>query len=185
LERRGAAEVVAIDSLPSHQTGFGVASRLLESKVVYHHANLYNLERLQLGTFDLVLFLGLLYHLPDPLGGLRIVRQHCRARMFLETVIVDYGLPLADGTTVPLQQLDPRLAATPIMRFFPRDSFHQDASNYWGPNMQCVRDMLTEMEFSVVRESTDQSRAIFECVVASRPELAYAWGHATGRTPLS
>ena len=66
MERRG-AEVIAVDYLPRDQTGFAVASRLLDFKVTFINANIYDLSAERHGTFDVVLFLGLLYHLPDPL----------------------------------------------------------------------------------------------------------------------
>src|SRR5262249_31733211 len=119
-----------------------------------------------LGTFDIVLFLGLLYHLPNPLAGLRIVRDHCRGSMFLETHVIDEGMLMEDGTTSRLAEIDPRLTAMPIIRFYPGSTLNNDASNFWGPNIPCVRDMLTESRFTVVRNTPPSERAIFECVVA-------------------
>ncbi|MGH9387237.1 MAG: class I SAM-dependent methyltransferase [Vicinamibacterales bacterium] len=183
VEKRGAAEVLAVDSIDANRTGFGVASRVLGSNVTYLHKNLYHLNEAEIGTFDIVLFLGLLYHLPDPIGGLRIARRLCRSRLYLETVIIDHELTLADGSRVAIEQLDPRLVDTPLMRFFPGDSFRGDPTNYWGPNVRCVRDMLAETEFSVVRVSASRDRAAFECVVASRPERAGHLDQATGLAP--
>ena len=40
--------------------------------------NVYRISAEHYGTSDIVLFLGLLYHMPDPLEALRIVRSVCR-----------------------------------------------------------------------------------------------------------
>ena len=179
MERRG-ADVLAIDYAPIGRTGFPIAAQLLGSRVRYLQENLYNLREADLGTFDLVLFLGLLYHLPDPLGALRIVRRLCRSRMYLETVIIDNCLLMPDGTSVPLEHIDPRLASVPIMRFFPGDACNDDPTNYWGPNIACVKGMLAETEFSVVRVSPLGHRGVFECAVVSDPKTALYLRMASG-----
>src|SRR5262245_48364448 len=70
-ERRGAAEVVAIDAAPS--LSFAVARELLGSQVKFYAMNIYDLTPVTLGQFDLVLCLGVLYHLRHPLFGLERV----------------------------------------------------------------------------------------------------------------
>src|SRR5271166_1091860 len=62
-ERRGAAEVVAVDYVPAEQTGFLVAKQILGSKLTLRHENLYDLNVSNYGVFDIVLLLGVLYHL--------------------------------------------------------------------------------------------------------------------------
>src|SRR5262245_40259734 len=64
--RRG-ADVLAVDYAAADRTGFAIAAELLGSQVTYLHENVYNLSAAWLGTFDVVLCLGLLYHLPDPI----------------------------------------------------------------------------------------------------------------------
>jgi tRNA (mo5U34)-methyltransferase len=165
LERRG-AEVVAVDYMPSTDSGFAVASALLGSRVTYLQRNLYQLTASELGTFDLVLFLGLLYHLPDPLGALRIVRSLTRQRMYLETLVLDFG---ADT------------AALPLMRFFAGSSWAGDPTNYWGPNIRCVEDMLGEAEFTATRVVPWGDRALFACEAITDPAANYYLEIATGR----
>jgi len=162
LERRG-AEVLAVDYMPLEVTGFSIASRLVGSRVRYLHENLYNLNPDTIGTFDLVLFLGLLYHLPDPIRALRIVRSLSRSRMILETLVID------------------DLKSVPIMRFFPGDSLGGDPSNYWGPNVACVRAMLAETEFAVARDVQMGDRALFDCGVITNPHTSRILAESSGR----
>lgn len=165
LERRG-ADVVAVDYMPLAGSGFAVAAELLDSRVTYLQRNLYDLTAAELGTFDTVLFLGLLYHLPDPLGALRIVRNLTRKRMYLETLVLDFG-----------GELD----ALPLMRFFAGASWAGDPTNYWGPNVRCVEEMLGETEFEARRAVRIGDRCVFACEATSSPAAAYYMEIATGR----
>jgi tRNA (mo5U34)-methyltransferase len=164
LERRG-AEVVAVDYLAMTDSGFAVAADLLQSRVTYLQRNLYGLSAAELGTFDLVLFLGLLYHLTDPLGALRIVRSLTRRRMYLETLVLDFGTEM-DGL--------------PLMRFFAGSTWAGDPTNYWGPNVRCVEEMLGESEFAVQGVTRLGDRCVFACETTSSPAAAYYMQIATG-----
>jgi tRNA (mo5U34)-methyltransferase len=183
LERRG-ADVVAVDYMPAERTGFPIAAQLLGSRIVLRQANLYDLTAAELGTFDLVLFLGLLYHLPDPIRAMRIVRSLCTSRMYLETLVIDDGLLMPDGSEVPPASLDPRLADVPLMQFFPGAVCFNDPTNYWGPNVRCVEAMLAETEFRVERAARVPRRAIFQCAVMSDPKSAYYLNSAAGSRSL-
>ena len=152
LERRG-ADVIAVDYMPAAGTGFAVASRLVGSRVPYLHENIYNLRPETLGTFDLVLCLGLLYHLPDPVRALRLIRSLTRSRMILETLVLDHELP--------------ELSALPLMRFLPGDTMNGDPSNYWSPNVACMKAMLADTEFAAGRVRRHGDRAIFDCRTTS------------------
>jgi tRNA (mo5U34)-methyltransferase len=164
MERRG-AEVLAVDYVPACESGFEIASSILESKVKYLLADLYDLSPATLGTFDIVLFLGVLYHLHDPLLGIRIVRNLCRDRLFIETYVIDQSFRLSDGSFTTLDDLDPRLRGTPLMQYYPGDSLMGAPTNYWGPNVRCVTDMLSENAFTIVRSEAFGQRAVFECRV--------------------
>src|ERR1700693_2036102 len=67
MERRGAS-VVAVDAVKSEK--FLHARELLGSKVEYHIADVYDMRPSELGVFDIVLFLGVLYHLKNPVLAL-------------------------------------------------------------------------------------------------------------------
>src|SRR5580704_17949096 len=69
-ERRG-AEVVAVDCVELDT--FLEARELLGSRVEYHALDIAELSAKRLGRFDIVLFLGFLYHLRHPLLGLEKV----------------------------------------------------------------------------------------------------------------
>lgn len=81
-ERRGAAEVLAIDL--EQRPGFTVLHELLESQVRFEHTSVYNLVPESLGSFDLVLCLGLLHRLQHPSVALERLRSVCHGTLILE-----------------------------------------------------------------------------------------------------
>lgn len=90
-ERRGAKEVVAIDSLDlgdphfvQSLDGFRLAKEVLGSKVEYHILPVERLDKLGGEQFDVVFFFGVYYHLKDPILGFDIVSRHCRELLLVE-----------------------------------------------------------------------------------------------------
>ncbi len=170
FERRG-AEVLAIDYFPADQTGFAVAADLLGSTVVHQQANIYDISPARHGSFDIVLMLGLIYHLPDPMLALDVCRKVCRGKLYLETQVIDRAFLKLDGSFADLASLHPELAANPIMQFYPGNTLNKDATNYWAPNETCMTRMLEENLFRVTRTVPNGTRAIFECEVRRDEEL--------------
>ena len=81
-ERRGASRVVAADHYAWHGTGWGtgegkagfqLAREVLNSRVEDSDTDVMDLSPERVGSFDVVLFLGVLYHLPNPLLALERV----------------------------------------------------------------------------------------------------------------
>lgn len=104
LERRG-ADVVAIDFVPETYTGFSTARRILGSEVTYRMDNVYNLAPESHGSFDVVLFLGVLYHLRKPLAALDAIRSVMKpgGQLFIGTMMIDEYLQLPDGSVTTLE----------------------------------------------------------------------------------
>ena len=147
-ERRGASEVVAMD-LHSWQeggeswgskAGFEFARKARDSKVRDVMADVMELTpEVVGGQFDLVLFLGVLYHLRDPLGGLERVASVTRGQLILETL-------------VDLTQI-----GRPAAAFYPSRDF-VESTNWWGPNTPAVIAMLETAGFRDIRVVWPTSR---------------------------
>ncbi|HRE46825.1 MAG TPA: class I SAM-dependent methyltransferase [Aggregatilineales bacterium] len=150
LERRGAT-VVGVDNIPAEETGFPIASAILGSKVTYHVENVHNVTPEKYGTFDLILFLGILYHLRNPLRVLdvmhRLIAPH--GLFFVETEVIDNRLFLPDGTITPMETLSPTLLDVPLFQFYPGDTLNHDPTNVWAPNSAGLRAILYEAMFPV------------------------------------
>jgi tRNA (mo5U34)-methyltransferase len=133
LARRG-AEVVAIDYREKQQHGYGVMELLNPVQIEYHRMNVYELADKGIGQFDLVLFLGVLYHLPDMLRALHLIRQYCRGTLFVETHSEN--------------DFCPDIAAA---RYYQGATLGNDHTNFWAPNRLCVFDMLHDTGFNIER----------------------------------
>jgi tRNA (mo5U34)-methyltransferase len=136
-ERRGAHRVVASDSYAwgfgcpidgDGQAGFNLAHSILESAVVPLIWDPASAPQLVCERFDVVLFLGVLYHLVNPLEAL----QH------VASLVKPGGLLIVE-THIDCE-LD-RLAF-PAARFYPGSELCQDATNWWGPNTLAVLSWL-------------------------------------------
>ncbi len=182
LERRG-AQVLAVDYVSSEQTGFSTVAKILNSNVTFRQDNIYSLTPEKIGTFDIVLFLGLLYHLPDPIQAIDLVRTLCTGRLCLETHAIDNGLIMPDGTMKPLAELSPQLADIPLMQFYPGKTLADDATNYWGPNLACLKGMVEECRFKVLSHHIVEDRAIVNCDVVDDEEMEYILKLARGLRP--
>lgn len=130
-ERRGASEIVAFSLENPETTGFNRLKALLGSKVKYITGSVYNLQDYELGTFDVVLFLGVLYHLRYPLLAVDRLRNACRGELFIETHIAD------------------DLGDEPVWRFYPGDELANDPSNWFGPNVPAVLTAFQTAGFNI------------------------------------
>ena len=99
MARAGFSPVLGIDARQSHVDDSSLISEVLGmDQVTFRKGDVHEQAPEQLGQFDVVLMLGLLYHLEDPVGALRVCRSLCRKLCVIETQIVpgmngyvDYG----------------------------------------------------------------------------------------------
>lgn len=164
--RRGAKRVLAMDRHPADHRGFAIARQLLGFNVEYLQGSVYDLSPDVHGTFDVVLFLGVLYHLRNPILAIDKIHRVCKEYMFLESHVLDNAF-IHEGQQTPLQQLNPALVNSPIMQFYPGDELNQDLSNWFAPNVTCVEAMLRTSGFRPSLTGRWGDRASF---VAARVE---------------
>lgn len=182
LERRG-ADVVAFDHAPLDRTGFGIARELLGARVPYVVGNVYDVSPETHGRFDIVLFLGVLYHLRDPLLALDRLAAVCApgGRLFVESHVIDEAfLDPATGALRPLAEVAPQLRDAPIMQFYPDTSLNRDFTNWWGPNMACLRAMLEMTSFVVEHSHLHGGRGICVGRKEENPTVDYFRGIEKG-----
>jgi tRNA (mo5U34)-methyltransferase len=149
-ERRGAAHVTAIDVNPIDCRCMKIAHEVLESRVEYHHMSVYNLDPGVIGTFDVVFFFGVYYHLRYPLLALDQIWNVVRpgGYVLVETHVIDKQFVLADGSTTDLESIDPRLTEIPLYRFYRLNELNPvDYSNWFGGNIEAIRQGLLSAGF--------------------------------------
>ena len=134
-KRRGAGRVVATDSyiwnhpawrgreafdLARHELGLDIEALVVDPPQITG----------ALGRFDVVLFLGVFYHLYDPLEVMARLRGITRQMLLIET------------------HQDLTATAAPGMVFYPGDTLNQDATNWWGPNPALMLHLLLQLGFT-------------------------------------
>lgn len=184
-EGRGASELIAIDYSSPEHTGFSMCAKLFSSKAHHVLDTVYNLTSERFGRFDVVLFLGILYHLPDPLLALHIIRDLCKsdALVFIETQITDGVVIRPDGVQLSLDsKTQSALQQIPMMQFYVGNSLNpDDFTNFWGPNVACVYAMLKDAGFEVLDYSVFMpQRAVFNCRAVAPSERGHLIRQAYG-----
>jgi SAM-dependent methyltransferase len=90
MARRGVRNVVGIDARPENlERARFVASAMGLDRIGYREGHVETLAAEQSRTFDLTLFLGVLYHVEDPMRCLRQVAAVTSEFCVLETQVVD------------------------------------------------------------------------------------------------
>ena len=166
-ERRGAREVVAIDSSPDSIRRFNLCRGALGSKATAFLCNVSDLDPSTFGTFDVVMFYGVLYHLRNPILALQRIAKVCTGTMLLQTAT--YEVPGA--TEVPLAKFHPF-----GLESGPPEDRRWDPTVFWMPNAACVTAMIAHAGFEAIETiSTDPKISI---VVRSRSPI-----QARGQAP--
>jgi tRNA (mo5U34)-methyltransferase len=145
MEKRG-AEVVGIDYAEPDITGFSTAAKVLASRVTYVVENVYNLTPEKLGRFDIVFFLGVVYHLRNPMLALDRIR----------TVTRPGGLLYVESLLAPDAGVNESKVA--LWQFLPKDSFVGDATSKWAPNIEGLKMAVEESEFEALGEAVRDGR---------------------------
>lgn len=143
-EKRGAT-VTATDDVEwawgcrgvrTGKAGFDLAKAVLKSDVQEYPSSVYNLSSETLGKFDIVFFLGVIYHLKSPLRGLQVVYDLTQEMAIIET------LSVANNSKKPLLTFDRELGK----------------GNYFVPNLACLSKMLLEVGFRDVKPTRQYPR---------------------------
>ena len=173
-ERRGASEVVAFSLENPATSGFNQIRAALGSKATYVLGSVYNLDPAALGVFDIVLFLGVLYHLRYPLLAADKIRGVTRGEVFIETHVIERCF-IPPGRTsneaVTLAQVSPVLLETPIWQFYRHGELNADPSNWFGPNIPAVVEGFGSAGFDVQVVKSWGGRAAFRATPTRRADF--------------
>jgi tRNA (mo5U34)-methyltransferase len=121
------------DTLPGKKP-FDLAHRALGSKVDAVVDDFMAMDLARLGVFDVVLFLGVLYHMDNPLGALRRVARVTKNLAIIETHAVAV----------------PGYERYEMCEFYSGSQLNADPSNWWAPNLKALAGMCRAAGFSRV-----------------------------------
>jgi len=147
MKRRGAARVVGIDPDERYLAQARLASEIAGVELELQNLSVYDVARLG-ERFDLVLFMGVLYHLRHPLLALDLLHEHA----VKDTLVFQSMLRGSQGS-IPVE---PDYAfwereifdhpAWPKLHFVEKEYAH-DWTNWWIPNRACAEAMLRSAGF--------------------------------------
>ena len=134
MERRG-AEVLAIDRFENPR--FYEIRSMLGSRVEYRQLDVYEVSPRTVGYFDIVLFMGVLYHLKHPLLALERVCSVAREMAAVESFVL-----------TEQHGLTPEQEPGNLLRYFEDDDFGGQVDNWFAPTANCMMALCRTAGFA-------------------------------------
>ncbi|MCA1652838.1 MAG: TIGR04290 family methyltransferase [Sphingomicrobium sp.] len=165
MKRRGADRVLGID----HDEHYLAQARFAASVLGYDDVEFQRLEVWDIAAigerFDLVIFMGVLYHLRHPLLALDLIREHA-ARDLMLYQSLQGGAPGDFTAEADYEFFEGKAAlaqpAWPKMQFI-EHRYAGDPTNWWVPNEACSAAMLRSAGFTIVAHPEEE---VFLCRVS-------------------
>jgi tRNA (mo5U34)-methyltransferase len=173
MKRRGAERVVAIDFDEAYLAQARFAAEVCEAEIDFRKLSVYDVASLR-ERFDVVLFMGVFYHLRHPLLALDLIHEHVT-----RDLLIFQSMQRGSGEVVPLQE---------DYQFWQRDIFTQpgfpemyfienkyagDPTNWWIPNRACTEAILRSAGFEILEHPEEE---VFVCkwrAIAEGPRAVY------------
>jgi tRNA (mo5U34)-methyltransferase len=162
MKRRGAERVLGVDFDERYLAQARFAAEVRGVEIEFRQLSVYDVVSLG-EKFDLVIFMGVLYHLRHPLLALDLIREHVAKDLMLfqsmqrgskdaMQVEQDYDFwreEMFDRPDFP-------------MMYFIEHKYAGDPTNWWIPNRACSEAMLRSSGFEIIAHPEDE---VFVCRV--------------------
>lgn len=166
MKRRGAARVLGIDFDETYLAQARFAAEMAEAEIEFQNLSVYDVGALK-ERFDIVLFMGVLYHLRHPLLALDLIREHV-----VEDLLVFQSMQRGSTAVTALAEDyhfwredlfdDP---AFPKLHFI-EHRYSNDPTNWWIPNRACTEAMLRSAGFEITEHPEAE---VYICRPAGAP----------------
>jgi tRNA (mo5U34)-methyltransferase len=167
MKRRGADRVLGVDFDARYLDQARFAAEVTGQDIEFRELSVYDVA--QLGErFDIVLFMGVLYHLRHPLLALDLIHDHVAGDL-----LIYQSLQRGDPGEYPVRANydffeqdhfdDP---AYPKMHFIEHE-YANDWTNWWAPNAACSAAMLRSAGFDILEHPEEE---VFVCRRTERPK---------------
>lgn len=168
MKRRGAGRVLGIDFDNRYLAQARFAAEVNGLDIEFRQLSVYDLAQLR-ETFDIVLFMGVFYHLRHPLLALDLIHEHVT-----RDLLVFQSLQRGSNSSCDLLEDYPfweeeifEQSEFPKMFFIER-RFSHDPTNWWIPNKSCVQAMLRSSGFEILANPENE---VFICKRVVTPSL--------------
>lgn len=176
LAKRG-AQVIGIDLDPHYlkQARWAAKELNLEKQVSFKQMQVYDISRLK-NNFDIIIFMGVFYHLRYPMLALDIISQKVNRMMIFQTLTMPGETIFESGPDMDLLKRNNMLKkGWPAMAFI-ENKLAGDPTNWWAPNKSCILAMLRTCGLKVTANPGH------EIYIAKRDDklisVAKGWNHS-------
>jgi len=151
LKRRGAAHVLGVDHDPAYLAQARFAREQLGLDVEFVQGDVYDIDRLVGGQqFDVVVFMGVLYHLRHPLYALERVAGLVRGRLLFQSMERGAWEGMEPAPDYPFSERDVFFDERFPRLYFIEHKYAGDATNWWIPNAACTQALLRSVDLRIV-----------------------------------
>ena len=160
MKRRGAERVVAVDADADYLAQASFAAKVAGVEIEFRQLSVYDMGRIG-ERFDIVLFLGVFYHLRHPLLALDLIHEHVAGDL-----LVFQSMQRGSDEIEPVDADYPFFAAAKFDRpgypklHFIEHNYAGDPTNWWVPNRAAVEAMLRSAGFAIVERAEEE---VFVC----------------------
>jgi len=156
MKRRGAARVLGIDSDDEYLEQARFAAEVTGAEIEFRKLSVYDVGGLG-ERFDIVLFMGVLYHLRHPLLALDLIHEHVARDMLVFQSMQRGSTDIEDqAPDYDFWQTDIFDSAGFPKLHFVEHSYARDPTNWWIPNRACVEAMLRSAGFVITNHPEDE-----------------------------
>jgi tRNA (mo5U34)-methyltransferase len=171
MKRRGAARVLGIDFDADYLAQARFAADILGLDIEFAKMSVYDVGAIG-ERFDLVVFMGVLYHLRHPLLALDLIHEHVAGDLMLFQSM-QRGSQNVDPLETNYNFWQTELFDSPGFPklHFIENRYADDPTNWWVPNRACTEAMLRSAGFEIVGHPEDE---VYLCRRVEAPEWAGA-----------
>ncbi len=165
MKKRGADRVLGIDFDDTYLAQARFAAEVNGLDIEFRKLSVYDVAQLK-EQFDLVLFMGVLYHLRHPLLALDLLREHVTRDLMVFQSLMRGSKQVADvKPNYPFWNHDVfEQEGYPLM-YFVEHEYSNDPTNWWIPNRACAEAMLRSAGFRILSHPEEE---VFVCQVVAR-----------------
>jgi tRNA (mo5U34)-methyltransferase len=149
MKRRGAGRVVGIDFDEKYLAQARFAAEVANADIEFRRMSVFDVAELH-ERFDVVLFMGVLYHLRHPLLALDLLYEHV-----VDDMLIFQSLQRGSSEVAAVDQdydfWEDEVFDNPAFprMYFIEHRFAQDPTNWWFPNSACVEGILRSAGFEI------------------------------------
>jgi tRNA (mo5U34)-methyltransferase len=167
MKRRGAERVLGLDTDDEYLEQARFAAEVNGLRIEFRKMSAYDVGQLR-EKFDLVIFMGVLYHLRHPLLALDLIHEHVAGDLLLfqsmqrgdsrvDPIDKNYDFWTTDQFDSP---------GYPKLHFI-ENKYADDPTNWWVPNRACAEAMLRSAGFAIAAHPEDE---VYLCKRVTRPQ---------------